>query len=88
MLTEVTYFTTFYYLSIGKQNRNWGMKFYLIIQDETVIVQVRMGVDEDYHQTIHPGEEFNGIPYEQLRALAEQEEGLEIVYPSEGNVSH
>jgi hypothetical protein len=45
-------------------------------------------VDEDYHQTIHPGEEFNGIPYEQLRALAEQEEGLEIVYPSEGNVSH
>ena len=64
------------------------MKFYLSIQGETVLVQVRMGVEEDYHQTIHPGETFNGIPYEQLRTLAEQEEGIEIVYPSEGNISH
>ena len=64
------------------------MKFYLTVQDEMVLVQVRMGVEEDYYQAIHPGEEFNGIPYANLRSLAELEEGIEIVYTSEGYVSH
>ena len=64
------------------------MKFYLTVQDETVLVQVRMGVEEDYFQTIRPGEAFNGIPYEQLRTLAEQEEGIEIPFASEGDVFH
>ena len=64
------------------------MKLYLTIQGETVLVQVPMGVEEDYHQTIHPGQTFNGIPYEQLRTFAEQEEGFEIAFPSEWGVSH
>ena len=65
------------------------MKFYLTIQDETVIVQaIPMIGEKPYRQTIHLGEAFNGIPEEKLRTLAEQEGGIEIPFTSEGNVSH
>ena len=68
------------------------MKFYLSIQGETVIIQASIegedGTIGDYSQVIHPGEAFNGIPYEQIRKLAEQEGGIEIAFPSEGDITH
>ena len=66
-----------------------GMRFYLTIQDETVIVRtIPMIGEKPYHQTIHLGEAFNGIPEEKLRTLAEQEGVIEIFFPSEWGVSH
>ena len=52
------------------------MKFYLIVQGETVVVTALVEWEDgpmgDYQEVIHPGESFSGIPYEQLRSLAEQ----------------
>lgn len=58
------------------------MVFNLTIQGETVIVTALMkgsrGMVETYSQTIHPGEWFNGSPYELLRDHAEINGWLEI----------
>ena len=64
------------------------MKFYLAIQGEEVIVQTRMEGGDDYHQTIHPGEDFNGILYEQLQVHAEKDGWIEIILPSGVDMSH
>jgi len=56
--------------------------FNLTLQGETVIVTALMkgssGMVETYSQTIHPGEWFNGSPYELLRDHAEINGWLEI----------
>ena len=58
------------------------MKFYLVIQDELIIVTALLeGKDDpigDYREVIHPGECFSGIPYQQLRTLAEKKGRLNI----------
>ena len=62
------------------------MIFTLIIQGETVIVSTHIkgsgGTVKDYSQTIRPGEYFSGIPYEHLRAYAEDDGWMKI---NEGN---
>ena len=58
------------------------MIFNLTIQGETVIVSSltkgSSGTVEKYSQTIHPGEYFDGCPYEQLRVYAEEDGWLKI----------
>ena len=62
------------------------MIFHLTIQRETVIVSAltkgSSGAVEVYKQTILPGEDFGGCPYEQLRTHA-LEDGWMKIY--EGN---
>ena len=59
------------------------MIFNLTIQGEAVVVTVlwkgKDGGVEQYNQTIHPGEWFNGSPYELLREHAEKDGWLEII---------
>ena len=58
------------------------MKFYLFVQGEVVIVTALLegndGPIGDYREIIHPGESFSGIPYQQLRTLAEKKGRVNI----------
>ena len=58
------------------------MKFYLVIQGEVIVVKALLegknGPIGDYREAIHPGESFSGIPFQQLRTLAEKKGRLNI----------
>ena len=58
------------------------MIFNLTIKGETVIVAAHMegvgGITGDYSQTIQPGDDFGGIPYDLLRIHAETAGWIEI----------
>ena len=68
------------------------MNFYLTIQGKAVVVMAGMKGESDaigdYFQEIYPGEEFNGIPYKQLRKVAEQERQIVIDDPTGGKRPH
>ena len=62
------------------------MKFYLRVDEGFVIVRARVetedeDVEGDFHQHVHPGEEFLGHSFEQLVELGSGKH--EIVEPEE-----
>ena len=69
-------------ITISLLSQGGLMKFYLTPQKRAVVVSSRMQEDDgkigDYVQVILPGENFNGIPYEQLRSYAEENGWIEI----------